>query len=419
MTEAYELFDQILNSGASSETLFILISEIKDQGDSQSVIEYCSKALQQYPANIPLRQMLVEALFKENLLTQAASEAEEVITNLDHLIPIYKLLAKIYLKQERRGLAFNILKKYLFFQPNDREAQDLLQDLAFEKDDEVIEFHAPVKKPLQQPVDELEGIPMKEIPAAAPEAVSSAPTPPSVESPMASENVTEKPVIESAEKMGLSEFIEKNDVSVESVELHSDQENEESRLLESMEEVRMSETIEEKAQIEQPFGLEQTSLPEEALEEEVVKLELDEAELEELKPVQTPEPPAPEPTAAAEQVEPALGPQPDDDFYYFSASEPEEMDNLPEIATPTLAEIYFNQSLVPDAIHTYEKVILKNPQDRRSYNRLQEIKADAPAMAASKAKAKEQSKKKKEKLISVLDNWLGKIRKISEKPDLA
>lgn len=434
MSEAYELFDQILNSGASSETLYILISKIKEEGDAQRVIEFCSKALQQYPANIPLRQMLVEALFAENFLTQAQAEAEEVIRNLDPFIPIYKLLAKIYLKQERRALGFNILKQYLFFQPNDSEAQALLQNLAFEKDEE----ESPAEKPRPQPADELEGIPMEEIPAQTPaeqpspaaSGIESAaqpvielkeipmeetPAPSDTESANPFETAAEKPFVKSPEKVGLSEFIEKNDLSVESVERDSDQEDDENKLLESMEETRVFETIEEKVQVEQSFEQERSPLPDGSLDAKVAELYLNKEEFEESKPAQVLESSSQKTEIPSAEAEPAEhGPQPDDDFYYFATSESDAMDDLPEITTPTLAEIYFNQGLVQDAINTYEKVIIKNPQDRRSYQRLQEIKADAPAMVASKAKAKGQNKKKKEKLISILDDWLDKIRKISQ-----
>ena len=404
MTAAYELFDQILDSGASSETLYILISRIKKEGDAQRVIEFCSKALQQYPANIPLRQMLVEALYAENFLTQAQAEAEAVIRNLDPFIPIYKLLAKIYLKQERRALGFNILKQYLFFQPNDPEAQALLQDLAFEKDEQESSSEAPVEKPRPQPADEMEGLAMEEIPK-----------PSGTESTDPFETAAEKPVAESMEKVDLSEFIEKNDISVESVEHANDQADEEIRLLESMEETGMSETIEGKAQVEHSFEQERSPLPDGSFDAEVAELDLDQEEFEETKPEPAPESSPQKTETPSAEAEPAEhGPQPDDDFYYFATNESDDIDNLPEIATPTLAEIYFNQALVQDAINTYEKVILKNPQDRRSYQRLQEIKADAPAMAASKAKVKEKTKKKKKKLISVLDDWLGKIRKISQ-----
>ncbi len=447
MTAAYELFDQILDSGASSETLYILISRIKEEGDAQRVIEYCSKALQQYPTNIPLRQMLVEALYAENFLNQAQAEAEEVIRNLDPFIPIYKLLAKIYLKQERRALGFNILKQYLFFQPNDPEAQALLQELAFEKEEPELPAEAPIEKPRPQPADELQGIPMAEIPAQtptdAPVPASSAtesaaqpviqlggismeeiPTPTSADSPTPVstgpewpnpfENATPEPVVKSSEKVDLSEFIEKNDLSVESVERDSDQEDDENKLLESMEETRVFETIEEKVQFERSFEQEPSPLPDGSLEAEVVELDLDEKEFEESKPAQVLESSFQKTEILSAEAEPAEHGPHDDDFYYFAANESDAMDDLPEIATPTLAEIYFNQGLVQDAINTYEKVILKNPRDRRSYQRLQEIKADAPALVASKAKVKNQNKKKKEKLISILDDWLGKIRKISK-----
>ncbi|RPI74134.1 MAG: tetratricopeptide repeat protein [Desulfobacteraceae bacterium] len=430
MTAAYELFDQILDSGASSETLYILISKIKEEGDAQRVIEFCSKALQQYPANIPLRQMLVEALFTENYLSQAQAEAEEVIRNLDPFIPIYKLLAKIYLKQERRALGFNILKQYLFFQPNDREAQTLLQELAFEKE----EPEPPVEKPRPQSADELEGLPMESTPAvsaAEPTAQSviqlpgisteEAPAPVDAPAPISAgpesvnpfESTTPEPVAKPAEKVDLTEFIEKNDISVESLEHDRDQEEDEHKLLESMEETGMSETVEEKIQLEPSFEQDRTPLTDESLETEMAELDLDEEAIEESKPEPALESSSPK-TEPAPEAEPAeYGPH-NDDFYYFAVDDTEDLDDLPEIATPTLAEIYFNQGLVQDALNTYEKVILKNPQDRRSHQRLQEIKADAPAMAASKVKIKGQNKKKKEKLISILDDWLGKIRNISK-----
>jgi tetratricopeptide (TPR) repeat protein len=260
-----------------------------------------------------------------------------------------------------------------------------------------------------QPVIQLPGISMEETPTP-----TSADSPTPLESVTPFENATPEPVAKSSEKIDLSEFIEKNDISVESVERDNDQEDDENKLLESMEETGMSETIEEKVQLEPSFEQDQSPLPDKSLEAEMAELDLDEEEFKEVKPAQVLETSPQKTEIPPAETKPAEHGPHNDDFYYFAVDESDDMDDLPEIATPTLAEIYFNQGLVQDAINTYEKVVLKNPQDQRSYQRLQEIKADAPAMVASKAKAKSQNKKKKEKLISILDDWLSKIRKFSK-----
>ncbi len=52
-----------------------------------------------------------------------------------------------------------------------------------------------------------------------------------------------------------------------------------------------------------------------------------------------------------------------------------EDEKLPEIATPTLAEIYFQQDRIQEALETYERLLVKNPDDVSSRKRLDELKA--------------------------------------------
>ncbi|MBW1765189.1 MAG: tetratricopeptide repeat protein [Deltaproteobacteria bacterium] len=79
-----------------------------------------------------------------------------------------------------------------------------------------------------------------------------------------------------------------------------------------------------------------------------------------------------------------------------------EAADLPEIATSTLAEIYFNQGP-------------RNPDDNRARQRLEELKRtlepEEPVEANGK---KERIRIKKEKMISVLEKWLAKLREQSE-----
>ncbi len=112
----------------------------------------------------------------------------------------------------------------------------------------------------------------------------------------------------------------------------------------------------------------------------------------------------------------------------------------PEIATPTLAELYFSQGQIEAAVETYEKVLARSPDDSRSMTRLQELKAltDTPPEAipaeesreepvaepspadgelqeqgleeGDKVSALDSEKRKSERMIAVLEGWLSRIQ---------
>ena len=84
---------------------------------------------------------------------------------------------------------------------------------------------------------------------------------------------------------------------------------------------------------------------------------------------------------------------------------PEDQDFFEELATPTLAEIYYDQGQINEAISTYEKVLLEDPDDKASMQRLSELKAlineEGGPMLAEKVKVRQ----KKEKMITILERW--------------
>ncbi len=123
-------------------------------------------------------------------------------------------------------------------------------------------------------------------------------------------------------------------------------------------------------------------------------------------------------------------------------------DQLPDIATPTLAEIYFKQGQIQDARDIYEKIVMQHPDDEKSLQRLEELKAmlaakqieeedltESPLMqekeelAVDEVASEEVSlateeyyeesisedpvRIRTEKMISVLENWLKAIRENS------
>ncbi len=92
-------------------------------------------------------------------------------------------------------------------------------------------------------------------------------------------------------------------------------------------------------------------------------------------------------------------------------AEAESEGEVVDLATPTLAELYFNQGEVQEAVATYEKVVSNNPDDLKSAQRLNELKAsmeDEPIPAPVEADPKKQ---KTENAIAILENWRSSIQK--------
>jgi tetratricopeptide (TPR) repeat protein len=77
----------------------------------------------------------------------------------------------------------------------------------------------------------------------------------------------------------------------------------------------------------------------------------------------------------------------------------------PEIATPTLAQIYFEQGQIEEAINTYEMIIAQDPEDESSKRRLEELQT-----MIAEEKTLKQVRQKKEKMIAILESWLANIR---------
>ena len=81
-----------------------------------------------------------------------------------------------------------------------------------------------------------------------------------------------------------------------------------------------------------------------------------------------------------------------------------------EIATTTLAELYFDQGHLPEAIDTYEKVIEQNPEDENLKTRLEELKAMVAKEEKPVMDMVDPVRQKKEKMILTLESWLSTIK---------
>lgn len=143
MEKAASLFNDILSGSPSPDTLFLILSRMKDEGHHKRVIQECLKALKTCPCDIPLRRLLAETYFESGRLPQAESEINRVIALIDDLAPAYRFQAEILLRQGRGDEATAPLKCYLAHRPGDTESHRLLEELEYENvispdpDDEV------------------------------------------------------------------------------------------------------------------------------------------------------------------------------------------------------------------------------------------------------------------------------------------
>jgi len=129
MTEYEQLLGEILDRGPSSETLCLVLPELKRLGHTRKVIQECIRALQNHPEDLPLRLLLAEAYFEERLLSQAEAEIETATSQMDRYASAYWLQAEIYRTQKRNDEALGSLKTYLTLRPQDERALDRLREM--------------------------------------------------------------------------------------------------------------------------------------------------------------------------------------------------------------------------------------------------------------------------------------------------
>ena len=247
MTEADDLYNEILAYGPSPSTLFHLLLKMKEEGRLKRVIREGVKALKVYPSDLQIRQLLAETYYDVGRIPQAMTELEKLIKQLETFFPAYKLQAEIYRQQDRDVEAAWLLNQYLAHRPEDQEAVEILESL---------------------------------------------------------KDVAETTVIEP------------------------------------------------------PSPVEETAL-----------------EIEEV------------------------------------------VEGKRRVATPTLGEVYFNQGLIHEAINVYEKVVVENPEDDRSKERLEELKTALSGEYAPVKRGGDTQRERKEKLLAVLEAWRTSIRDMSKDSD--
>ena len=151
MTDYDRLLGEILDRGPSSETLGLVLAELKRLGHTRKVIQECIRALQHHPEDLPLRLILAEAYFEEGLLSQAEAELETATSQMDRYASAYRLQSEIYRSQKRNDEALRALKIYLALRPQDETALEILRDMETAQPTPAVEV-APIQEEITEPL---------------------------------------------------------------------------------------------------------------------------------------------------------------------------------------------------------------------------------------------------------------------------
>jgi tetratricopeptide (TPR) repeat protein len=93
--------------------------------------------------------------------------------------------------------------------------------------------------------------------------------------------------------------------------------------------------------------------------------------------------------------------------------EDEDTEFFAELATPTLAEIYYNQGLIQEAINTYRSILSADPGDEAAAKRIKELMALAEGEAETPITDEDIIIERKKKMLGILEGWLARIQESS------
>ena len=129
MGQLDEKHNEIIDKIATPKARLLLLEILKGEGKPEKLIKACHRALESFPDDINIRELLAETYFEQGFIGLAELELEKISKQINQLSSIFKLKADIFRKEGRIEEAIDSLKIYLSHYSNDKEAAQALSEL--------------------------------------------------------------------------------------------------------------------------------------------------------------------------------------------------------------------------------------------------------------------------------------------------
>ena len=124
------LYEDIIDKIETPSASVLLIRLLIEEGKTEIAIKACLKALEIFPDDMNIRRLLAETYFSQGHLHLAEKELEKLTHKIGELSSVFKLQAKVFIKEDSRREAIKALKLYLAHHRSDNEATQLLSELS-------------------------------------------------------------------------------------------------------------------------------------------------------------------------------------------------------------------------------------------------------------------------------------------------
>jgi tetratricopeptide (TPR) repeat protein len=416
-SQSIEKLQKKLDKDPGSLIFFQLAEEHRKEGNLEEAETILKQGLTRHPNYWSARVTLARIYQQSGNADSAQSELEKVVHAVpDHLLA-NRLLGEMYLSKTAWQDALRCLRVVQMLNPADHEISEQVKRLEAALKPAAVqpEEHRAAPEPLQMPKFEQEQEQEQYAPTvqmqvpqflektdAIKETGAGAPEPPTLKFDSVEKvNIPEEPAqpAEVTSPFHVQEYSE----------TEQDLEAEEDLVVESAEPLTESETEESRSTAEELSSIANLLF---TPEEEPVIQDSDFQEL--------------EPELVEEPFEEEAIRDPSQDR--TQPIEEEEDEDVEELTTETLAELYLNQGLVDKAVKVYQKLLLSDPGNMQILQRLRELNpaveperkpahevliaeaevAAVPASEPDDATVRESARRRK---IQILENWLSTIHR--------
>ncbi|MDI6754693.1 MAG: tetratricopeptide repeat protein [Thermodesulfobacteriota bacterium] len=113
--------EEALDAVANSPLFSQLAEAYRLQGRYDEAIDTCRKGLEKNPDALRGRLILGRCYLEKGMVAEAKGELEKVAEGIEECLSVYKLLSQVYLQEKNIDRALEVLRKALYFPPEEEK----------------------------------------------------------------------------------------------------------------------------------------------------------------------------------------------------------------------------------------------------------------------------------------------------------